>query len=423
MKTSGFDLLMSTNSNHFELRRLAVNSSLVGIADLRLDGFRMPPRLILESMIVSSEPATGRDRPPLASWGVVAMPESFDKSDPAYWIERCKPQPSQTFLILLLGTNVQRDHWKAWVVTGDHVQTVNHIQGLGRLSFQTRRLSAELPHSFAMHDRWSRTIEALGPSVFQQLKQTTVLLIGCSGVGTQIAIQLASLPIGRLGLADGDLVEPHNLCRMALASEADIGRSKAHVLGERILAMRSDMAIMVSDKAFGYRTFEPVANNADLIITAVDQDLPRLAASRICRHKFIPHLDVGTSLTKTALGTSLAAIDIRWLLPGSGCVSCVGGLRGREQAEYELRAPAGALPRVSESWQARGRLGSLTTLNATAAATAIQVWLENVNSHTFQSCWHRINWEKSTWATDWLSVGADSDCKICKNSSAISNTA
>lgn len=415
MKAAGFDLLIATDKIQRELGRLSTDPKLIGQVELRLDGFRVPPRFILESMSVSSTLKLGIDRPPLASWGVVAMYEGSDHLEPTYWLERCKPQPSQSFVILLLGKGRDNGRWKAWVVEGKHIQPIHHLQAVGRLSFETPRSTLELPSRVSLEDRWSRTTGALGTRVCEKLRQTTVVLIGCSGVGTQLAIQLAALPIGRLGLADSDQVESHNLARMALATEGDIGRNKAHVLAERILAMRSDLAITVSDKAFGYRSLEPIAHNADIIMTAVDRDLPRLASSYICRQKFIPHLDVGTSVTRSQ-GQSLSAIDIRCLLPGAGCVSCVGGLRGRERAEYELRGPMGALPQSTESWQAGGRLGSLTSLNAMAAATAIQLWLENLGSQSSQSFWHRIHWDGSTWVTNWSPVESNSECKICKNS-------
>lgn len=85
------------------------------------------------------------------------------------------------------------------------------------------------------------------------------------------------------------------------------------------------------------------ARSADLIVSCVDHDTPRLAAALLC-HRFLKiHLDVGTGVTMDERGERLLAGDVRLLLPGQGCICCVGGLNAEEEARIELHSPPGAL--------------------------------------------------------------------------------
>ncbi len=58
-------------------------------------------------------------------------------------------------------------------------------------------------------------------------------VIGCGGVGSNLAWLLARLGVAELALYDGDIFEPHNLANQACVRE-DIGRNKAESLAGRI---------------------------------------------------------------------------------------------------------------------------------------------------------------------------------------------
>ncbi|MDE1853987.1 MAG: ThiF family adenylyltransferase [Thaumarchaeota archaeon] len=84
--------------------------------------------------------------------------------------------------------------------------------------------------------RYSRhlVLPEVGTEGQLRLKGSSALVVGCGGLGTPAAVYLASAGVGMIGLVDGDVVELPNLQRQFLYSEADMGRSKAHVLKERL---------------------------------------------------------------------------------------------------------------------------------------------------------------------------------------------
>lgn len=430
MERRDFELVLATDLIAAALRRLSGQPDQIAIGSIRVDSTRRPIGLIVEelsrSVAVRSEVNSGWDFAPLADWIAVAMPTRSAPNQPDEWIQRLKPMYSQTLVLLLLGFGPSRADWRGWVIHRGESRPLHALTGVGGHAFriattaEPEAVGAECTDITDLEGRWSRAELALGEQTFRQLQDTTVVVIGCSGVGCHVAMHLAALPIRRLGLIDGDTIETHNLIRMPLATEADIGLNKAMVVARRVSNMRSDLAIKVSDKPFGTKLDEPVTHGMHLLVTAVDCDAPRLRASYLARQRMVPHLDIGTSVTQDSLGERLLAADVRFLVPRSGCIRCVGGLGQLDAAEFELNAPRGALPlQAPEAWNARGRLGSLATINSLAATTAVQLWLDMLERNSLKSTWHRIRWDTQIgWKSDGAAVSSGPDCKICKKSFA-----
>lgn len=428
MNQPDYELRLANDSVANELRQLSVSPLDYATGTIRLDTSCQPMAFLVDELSLTAGSRTGSnttgiDFAPLASWIAVAMPGGMPPEQPNLWVERLFPLYSQTLVLLLLGFGPARSDWRGWVIHRGSATPITSLRGIGKHPFRVHDHGVEVDDTIVdLSHRWSRTERAIGESVQQQLSETTISLVGCSGVGSQLAIQLAALPIRRIGLIDGDMIEAHNLSRMPLATESDLGQNKALVLGQRLAAMRSDLAIMVSDSPLRRGFDNPATHGADMLITAVDRDTPRLLASQTARRRMIPHLDVGTAVRLNDSGSLLLSADVRFLMPtfGAGCISCVGGLRDQEEAEYELMAPAGSLRRLAdENWDARGRLGSLATINATAAATAIQMWLDMLRHNTFTSKWHRIIWHPHNgWESHASDVTGAPNCKFCRKSFA-----
>lgn len=352
---------------------------------------------------------TGADLPPLADWLAVAAPAGDPPADPAEWLGRLQPRPAQLLALLLVGFGPDRAGWRGWVIEGDSVRPLAGFRVVGPGMLRVGPADAPAPPD------WSRLVGAVGDRAFAQLRAAEVVLVGCSRTGTQAAVQLAALGVRRLTLIDGDRVEPHNLDGMVLNGPADVGVNKAVALGRRLVEGRQDLCVTAVNRPLDSSRPDPTAGRPDLLVTCVDRDAPRFRAAVWARRRLVPHLDIGTGVTRLPTGERQLAADVRLLLPGAGCVRCVGGLGDPDQAEYELYAPPGALPRrPADRWDAGGRLGSLVTLNGLAVSAGVQSWLDLLGGSLAGSVWHRLRWRPGA-GPEWHSglVTAAAGCRVC----------
>ena len=109
-------------------------------------------------------------------------------------------------------------------------------------------------------------------------------VIGCGGLGTNIAVHLAGAGIGKLLLIDYDRVEARNLNRQFLYTQADVGREKSRLLAERLRAYAPEVAI---DSVCGPYEADLCAGY-EIILIAVDNLETRSAVNRDCTLRGVP---------------------------------------------------------------------------------------------------------------------------------------
>ena len=78
-------------------------------------------------------------------------------------------------------------------------------------------------------DRYSRQIilKKIGVTGQKKLLKSNVLIVGAGGLGSPIAIYLAALGIGKIGIVDKDKVELSNLSRQIIFENNDIKKIKS----------------------------------------------------------------------------------------------------------------------------------------------------------------------------------------------------
>jgi molybdopterin/thiamine biosynthesis adenylyltransferase len=74
------------------------------------------------------------------------------------------------------------------------------------------------------------SVSEIGELGQERLQKASVLVVGCGGLGSAIAVYLAASGIGKIHLVDFDTVDISNLHRQVFYSLDDIGKPKASVL-------------------------------------------------------------------------------------------------------------------------------------------------------------------------------------------------
>src|SRR5439155_20182389 len=77
-------------------------------------------------------------------------------------------------------------------------------------------------------------LKEVGAAGQAKLRASRVLVIGCGGLGVPVISYLTGAGIGRLGLVDGDRLEPSNLHRQTMYALADVGKLKADLAADRV---------------------------------------------------------------------------------------------------------------------------------------------------------------------------------------------
>ena len=94
-------------------------------------------------------------------------------------------------------------------------------------------------------ERYSRQIilKKIGVVGQKKLLKSSVLIIGAGGLGSPIAIYLAGLGIGKIGIIDKDTVEISNLSRQIIFSINDLKKNKSSAAIDRLKKINPDLKL------------------------------------------------------------------------------------------------------------------------------------------------------------------------------------
>lgn len=160
----------------------------------------------------------------------------------------------------------------------------------------------------------------------EALAAARVVIVGCGGLGTPVALYLAAAGVGRLVLIDDDRVALSNLPRQVAFIEADIGKYKTEVLAARLCAMNPDIDISYQSLRLSSTNAEQLLCDADLVIDATDNREARLVIDAATVKAGMPWL-MGAAVQTS--GQNLAFSGNR----AEGCYHCLspespGGVAG-----------------------------------------------------------------------------------------------
>jgi tRNA threonylcarbamoyladenosine dehydratase len=90
-----------------------------------------------------------------------------------------------------------------------------------------------------------RSVLLLGKERIEKLNKSCVLVVGLGGVGAYAAENLCRAGVGRMTIADGDVVMPSNINRQLPAFHSSIGRNKTEMMAERLMDINPSLQLNI----------------------------------------------------------------------------------------------------------------------------------------------------------------------------------
>ncbi|EQB87401.1 hypothetical protein M918_09495 [Clostridium sp. BL8] len=107
------------------------------------------------------------------------------------------------------------------------------------------------------------------PGVHEKLKKATVGIAGLGGLGSNIAVALARVGVGKLVLVDFDVVEPSNLNRQQYFIK-HIGMKKTEAMKKLLEDINPFITVETVDTYLDKTNIEEVFKEAEVIVEAFD---------------------------------------------------------------------------------------------------------------------------------------------------------
>lgn len=221
----------------------------------------------------------------------------------------------------------------------------------------------------------------------EKLLSSRVLIIGMGGLGSPVAMYLASAGVGHLVLVDHDNVDLSNLQRQILHGEDDIGHPKITSAANTLMQLNPQLQVTALDHKLSEEELRETTKNVDLVVDATDNFETRFTINRVC-------VETGTPLVSGAAIRMEGQVSVFMNRPGSPCYRCLY----REEGELDTSC--------SENGVLAPVVGIIGSIQATEA---IKILL-NIGS-TLDGKLLLLDALHMEWRT--MTLKQDSECPVC----------
>lgn len=132
--------------------------------------------------------------------------------------------------------------------------------------------------------RYSRhlLLDDIGIEGQQRLLGSHALIVGAGGLGSPVALYLASAGVGQITLVDDDTVDLTNLQRQIMHAEARVGQPKVASAEAAIGALNPGVRVRTVAQRADEAQLTELAAAADIVLDCTDNFATRQALNRAC---------------------------------------------------------------------------------------------------------------------------------------------
>ena len=141
-----------------------------------------------------------------------------------------------------------------------------------------------------MEPRYARNIPALSETECLALRQKTILVVGCGGLGGHVIDQLSRIGVGALRVVDGDVFEETNLNRQLLSEVSLLGIGKAKAAADRIRKVNPEIMVEAVEEFLTEENAAVLLEDCDAVVDALDNISSRKTLAAACAKAGIPYI-------------------------------------------------------------------------------------------------------------------------------------
>jgi molybdopterin/thiamine biosynthesis adenylyltransferase len=173
--------------------------------------------------------------------------------------------------------------------------------------------------SLTPHERqvyaWQLNVPGFGEEGQIRLRQASVLVSRCGGVGGAVAYQLAAAGVGKLVLAHGGVLKPGDLNRQLLMTEDWLGRPRVESAARRLKELNPRLEVMAVAENVNEQNAGRLVGEVDLVVSCAPLFAERLAMNHEAVRQGKPMVDCAMFALQTQITT---------VMPGcSPCLCCL----------------------------------------------------------------------------------------------------
>ena len=214
-------------------------------------------------------------------------------------------------------------------------------------------------------EKYSRHIllSEVGGEGQRKLLESSALVVGAGGLGSPALLYLAAAGVGRLGIADGDVVELSNLQRQIIHGTADLGRNKALSAEQAMRELNHECEVRTIPERLNAENVRGIVQDYDVVLDGSDNFPTRFLVADCCWFEGVPLVTAAVLRFEGQLMT---------VLPGRGnpCYRCF----------VPYPPPAGMVPSCREAGVLGAVVGVMGSLQAVAALKLL-LGIGDIESH------------------------------------------
>jgi bacteriocin biosynthesis cyclodehydratase domain-containing protein len=235
-----------------------------------------------------------------------------------------------------------------------------------------------------------------------RLECARIAVLGVGGLGGRTAMELASIGVGELWLADGDRVETSNLNRQTQYTEADVGNIKVEAMAARLRSFNSATTVRTSSERL--ESEEQIGDfiaGADIVIDSADwptHEIERWCNSA-CFAAGIPYIAMSHF-------PPIARVGPLYVPGETGCFACQETEYRRDYPLYDMAVEqrrAKPLP--------AGTFGPACGLTGGLVATEVMHFLTGITPPRTLGAGYTM--DLRSFELDRYEVTADPGCQVC----------